>query len=117
MRISEKVECKVRESSQPIYYLLECSRARRACDGVQSLILDSGAPSLVKVGFRISEWTRERISAIMTSTHPCIVTTLQIDLESKEVILTDTYTKSTDYPFCVPENIGRTETYKLEDYY
>jgi hypothetical protein len=48
----------------------------------------------------------------------CISETLQIDLDGKEVIFTQTITKvmQSDRLFCVPENIGHTETYKLEDY-
>jgi hypothetical protein len=112
-----KLECKVTESGKPDYYLLECDRNRRVCTGVQAVILPPGEPWLAKVEYRIGEWNHERVFAIMSSMHPCVVTTLQIDLDSKEVVFTETYTKSVkDDPICIPENIGHTTTYRLENY-
>ena len=42
---------------------------------------------------------------------------LQIDFGAREVVFTETYTKSIENDaFCVPENVGRTITYKLDNY-
>ena len=44
-------------------------------------------------------------------------TGLQIDLGGREVVFTESYTKSIENDaFCVPENVGQTTTYKLENY-
>jgi hypothetical protein len=106
-------------SSKPDYYLLECRRDRGICEGTLAVILPPGGePWLTPIEFRIISWTPQRI--IANPAPPwlgCISKTLQIDLDSKEVIFTETITKADKSdPICLPENIGYTETYKLEDY-
>jgi hypothetical protein len=104
-RISGKLECELVEP-KPDYYLLECDRNRGICDGVRIVTFGS-EPRPVKVEYRISEWSYKRVSATLYDPHPCMVTTLQIDLDSKEVVFTETYTKIVkNDSFSVPENVG-----------
>ena len=116
-RFSGTLECTLPEEGTPDYFLLECSRDRSICDGVLAIILPKGEPWMTMLEYRISSWTHERITATLVSDHACVVSTLQIDLDGQEVLLTETWTKAVDdHPFCAPENVGRTTTYKLEDY-
>jgi hypothetical protein len=117
--LSGKLECKITdwEHRKPNYYLLRCDRNRGSCTGTMAVILPTGHPWLTEIEYRVTDWTDEHVLAILDNTHPCVVTTLQIDLSSKEVLITETYTKSVEwYPTCTPENIGYTVTYKLENY-
>jgi hypothetical protein len=43
-----------------------------------AVILPSGDPWLTKIEYRITEWTDERVIAVLDS-HPCVVTTLRGD--------------------------------------
>ncbi len=116
-RLTGKVECKITKPARPDYFLIECDRNRRICDGAMAVILPNGEPWLTKIEYQITKWTTERVSAVPSSVHRCLVTALQIDLGSKEVIFTETYTKALENdPICIPENIGHTTTYKLENY-
>jgi hypothetical protein len=114
----DKLECKVREPGKlPIYYLLECDRNRRICEAVSAKLL-RGEPWLVKQEYRITEWDAGHVSASMKDPpYQCLVAGLRIDLDGREVVFTETYTKSIENDaFCVPENVGHTTTYKLENY-
>jgi hypothetical protein len=119
-RVLGELECKddKAEPSKPDYYLLECDRNRGVCEGTQAIMSPSGEPWMTKIEFKIISWTREHITATPTNFfHRCVESTLQIDLDSKEVILAETWTKFLkDGTFCIPENLGHTTTYKLEDY-
>jgi hypothetical protein len=118
--LSGKLECRIVDwadpDRKPDYYLLKCDRSRRTCAGTMVAILPSGDPWPTEVEYRTTEWTDERVLAVQ-SFHRCVVTTLQIDLSSKEALFTETYTKTVkgDHT-CIPENIGHTVTYKLENY-
>jgi hypothetical protein len=117
VKFSGQLECAAHDPGKPDYYVLECDRNRRTCDGALAVILPGGEPWLAKIEYQISSWTPERITANPVSPHRCVVTTLQIDLDSKEVIFTETHTKTIQNDAtCIPENIGHTTTYKLEDY-
>ena len=116
---SGKLECNIPDyrNRKPDYYLLECERSRLVCEGTMAIPLPSGEPWLVKVEYQILEWTTDHVIAVLSTLHPCATTTLQIDLRGQEVLITETYTKSeAPHPFCVPENIGHTTTYRLENY-
>ena len=77
-----------------------------------------GEPWLVKQEYQITEWGIGHVSAIMKDPpYQCLVTGLQIDFGAREVVFTETYTKSIENDaLCVPENVGRTTTYKLDNY-
>jgi hypothetical protein len=119
--LSGKLECRIMDwgdrDRKPDYYLLKCDRSRRICAGTMVVILPTGDPLPTELEYRITEWTDERVLAVLKSFHPCVVTTLQIDLSSKEALFTEMYTKTVkgDHT-CIPENIGHTVTYKLENY-
>jgi hypothetical protein len=115
---SGKLECGTLENShKPDYYLLVCERNRGICDGTIAVILLSGEPWMAKTEYEIKEWTPERVIAVRSSLHACVVTTMLIDLKAQEVLFTETYTRYVEQdPFCIPENIGHTTTYKLENY-
>jgi hypothetical protein len=113
-----KLECTVKDPGKlSIYYLLECDRSRRICEAVSAKVL-RGEPWLVKQEYQITEWDTGHVSAIMKDPpYQCLVTGLQIDFGAREVVFTETYTKSIENDaFCVPENVGRTITYKLDNY-
>jgi hypothetical protein len=113
-----KLECTVKEPGKlSIYYLLECDRGRQVCEAVSAKVL-RGEPWLVKQEYQITERDTGHISAIMKDPpYQCLVTGLQIDFGSRDVVFTETYTKSIENDaFCVPENVGRTTTYKLDNY-
>jgi hypothetical protein len=110
----DRLECKVREPGKlPIYYLLECDRNRRICEAVSAKLL-RGEPWLVKQEYRITEWDAGHVSASMKDPpYQCLVAGLRIDLDGREVVFTETYTRSIENDaFCVPENVGHTTTYK-----
>jgi len=114
----DKLECKVSEPGRlPIYYLVECDRNRRVCEAMSAKLL-RGEPWIVKQEYRIVGWDTAHVSAVMNDPpYQCLAAELQINLNSREVIFTETYTKSVDKDaFCVPENVGQTSTYKLENY-
>jgi hypothetical protein len=77
-----------------------------------------GEPWLVKQEYRITEWDAGHVSSTMEDPpYQCLVAGLRIDLDGREVVFTETYTKSIENDaFCVPENVGHTTTYKLENY-
>ena len=113
-----KLECTVKDPGKlSIYYLLECDRNRRICEAVSAKLL-RGEPWLVKQEYRITEWDAGHVSATMKDPpYQCLVAGLRIDLDGREVVFTETYTKSIENDaFCVPENVGHTTTYKLENY-
>jgi hypothetical protein len=114
----DKLECTLREPGKlSIYYLLECDRSRRICEAISAKLLH-GEPWLVKQEYQITEWDTGHVSAIMKDPpYQCLVTGLQINLGGREVVFTETYTKTIENDaFCVPENVGQTTTYKLENY-
>ena len=54
-----------------------------------------GEPWLVKQEYQITEWDTGHVSAIMKDPpYQCLVTGLQIDFGAREVVFTETYTKS-----------------------
>ena len=113
-----KLECTAKDPGKlSIYYLFECDRSRRICEAVSAKVL-RGEPWLVKGEYQITEWGTGHISAIMKDPpYQCLVTGLQIDFGAREVVFTETYAKSIENDaFCVPENVGRTTTYKLDNY-
>ena len=113
-----KLECTAKDPGKlSIYYLFECDRSRRICEAVSAKVL-RGEPWLVKQEYQITEWGTGHVSAIMKDPpYQCLVTGLQIDFGAREVVFTETYTKSIENDaLCVPENVGRTTTYKLDNY-
>ena len=121
-KFSGELECKDIEHD-PEYYLVECHRQRRVCEVIFAKLMSSrersrfpnGEPYLFKHEYQITQWTNGRVSADFP--HACAATTLQIDVLSKEVFFTITYTKTLKGdPFCIQENLGHTTTYKLEKY-
>jgi|HubBroStandDraft_6_1064221.scaffolds.fasta_scaffold854444_1 hypothetical protein len=84
--LSGKLECKITdwEHRKPDYYLLRCDRNRGSCTGTMAVILPTGHPWLTEIEYRVTDLTDEHVLAVLDSIHPCVVTTLHIDLISKE---------------------------------
>lgn len=71
--LSGKLECKIYDyrTRKPDYYLLECERNRRSCEGTIAVLLPAGDPWLAKREYRILQWTPEHVIAVSTQLHPC----------------------------------------------